>query len=140
MRKQVSVILLFILSSYANGACEQSDLEGRWEFFTNSTSCRFIIDEEGNIETGGCRKHVAAAGYGPYLSESRPEKPNGTVLINRACRVTGYMSLPKRAEEYHFGIGRLNVDKSVVAGLAATASFEEEELVFSNATYTMVRF
>ena len=58
MRNLIIFALLSALSCAANAQCTQSDLAGRWEFHSGSMGCRFVIDEEGYFNKGGCWEYT----------------------------------------------------------------------------------
>lgn len=147
MKNLIIFTLLSALSCAANSECTQSDLAGRWEFHSGSVGCRFFIDEEGHFNRGQCWKYtldgVGTPGGGLVTIETPlgPIYDSSLLSINRHCRVEGGFWTRANTDRSILGeflkIGRLNTDKSMVAGLSGSfADFENGE----SRTFTMVRY
>lgn len=146
MRNLIMFALLSALSCAANAQCTQSDLAGRWEFHSGSMGCRFVIDEEGYFNKGGCWEYTLGGTGTVGGGISTIETPLGPIddriplSINSYCRVEGAFHLKANSDRFVFvflKIGRLSIDKNMVAGLSSIlAEFENLE----SRSFTMVRY
>jgi hypothetical protein len=147
MRNLIVIMLLSVLAAATEAACKQSDLAGRWEFLSNSLSCRYVLDEEGLIEKGGCWKHgIDTGGFAP-LAESRfiggmgdnPYTIGAEVpfRVNGHCRVDGGFTTGN--VYVYLMIGRVDLNKSIVSGEAGYFFFQGGGIK-EYASFSMVRY
>ena len=114
MRKFIILVLLISCASTVSAECSQADLVGRWDFTSNSYSCKFFIIERGQLDKGSCDEL-----FEDGTKETYPA--SGEIKINRYCKVTGYIETGNVVEptsRFEILAGRLKEDKLLAIGEA----------------------
>lgn len=114
VRKFIILLLLTIGASTVSAECSQADLVGRWDFTSNTYSCKFFLTEKGQLNKASCDELYEDGSKDTYSA-------TGEIKVNKYCKVTGYIETGNFVEpESRFDIlaGRLKDDKLLAMGEA----------------------
>ncbi len=150
MRNLLIIPLLFSISAFTYGACEQSDIAGRWEFSGNTVTCTINISSIGRITNGRCFEYEIESSLG-FENVSKTNRGNVTseiycddqnchegIRVSESCKVTGRFIEGGRGFEIWLLSGRQNTDKSIVTGEALFVPARNAD--GSVLPFTMVRY
>ena len=114
MRKCIILLLLISGASTVSAECSQADLVGRWDFTSNSYSCKFFLTESGQLNKASCDEL-----FEDGSKETFPA--SGEIKVNRYCKVTGYIetgNIIAPTSRFEILAGRLKEDKLLAMGEA----------------------